>query len=177
MILSAIAAMAENRVIGKNGVLPWRIPEDFKFFKDKTMGHIMVMGRKTFESLGGALPGRLHVVITRQSGYKPSDAIVVGSIDEAITICQQILTGSLNHPLARKADGQQWPEEVFIVGGGEIYREMLPVTDRIYLTEIQQTFEGDAKFPEFSDRDFTETERSHREKPVPFDFVTYERRP
>lgn len=164
MILSAIAAMAANRVIGVNGDLPWRIPEDFKFFKDKTSGHIMIMGRKTFDSLGGPLPKRLHVVITRQKDYEPEGAHVVSTIGEALDFCQQ------------QTDSGAWPEEVFIIGGGEIYKQMLDSTDRIYLTEIQKDVEGDTRFPDFSTDDFEEVERSHREQPVPFDFVTYERR-
>ena len=163
MILSAIAAMARNHVIGKNGDLPWRIPEDFKFFKDKTTGHIMMMGRKTFESLGGALPKRLHVVITRQKDYEPEGAHVFATIGDALDFCQQ------------QTDSGAWPEEVFVIGGGEIYQQMLDLTDRIYLTEIQEDFEGDAKFPEFSDEEFEEISRVHRTHPVPFDFVVYER--
>jgi dihydrofolate reductase len=164
MILSAIAAMAKNHVIGKDGDLPWRIPEDFKFFKDKTSGHIMIMGRKTFDSLKGALPKRLHVVITRQKDYEPEDAHVFSSIADALEFCQQ------------QTDSGAWPEEVFIIGGGDIYKQMLDATDRIYLTEIQKEFEGDTKFPDFSDDDFEEVARTHRTQPVPFDFVTYERR-
>nr|AIA12508.1 Dihydrofolate reductase [uncultured bacterium]AIA12968.1 Dihydrofolate reductase [uncultured bacterium] len=163
MILSAIAAMAQNRVIGKDGTLPWKIPEDFKFFKDKTTGHIMIMGRKTFDSLGGPLPKRLHVVITRQKDYAPEGAIVARSVEHAVELTREIL--------AKK----EWPEEVFIIGGGQIYEEMLSKTDRIYLTEIHRTFDGDARFPEFSKNEFSEVERSHRDQPVPFDFVTYER--
>lgn len=161
MILSAIAAMASNRVIGRDGDLPWRIPEDMKFFMSKTTGHIMVMGRKTFESFGKPLPKRLHVVVTRQRGYKAEGAHVFPSIDEALAFC--------------RAQTDQWGDEVFIVGGGEIYREMLNVTDRIYLTEIHREFEGDAKFPEFDKSIFKEVSRTHRTEPVPFDFVTYER--
>lgn len=163
MILSAIAAMAANRVIGKNGDLPWKIPEDFKFFKDKTTGHIMIMGRKTFDSLGGPLPNRLHVVITRQKDYEPEGAHVFNSVADAMDFCQD------------QTDSGAWPEEVFVIGGGEIYQQMLEQTDRIYLTEIHQDFEGDAKFPEFDDDDFEEIERRERYKPVRFDFVTYER--
>lgn len=164
MILSAIAATSANRVIGKNGDLPWRIPEDFKFFKDKTMGHIMLMGRKTFESLpnGRPLPGRLHVVISRRKDYHPEGAHVFGTIDEAVAFC--------------RTQTQKWGDEVFIIGGGEIFKEMLPVTDRIYLTEIHQNFEGDAFFPEFDKSVFQETERSPRSEPLPYDFVTYERK-
>ena len=164
MILTAIVAMAKNRTIGANGTLPWRIPEDFKFFKDKTTGHIMIMGRKTFESLGGPLPKRLHVVITRQKGYEPEGAHIFSTIGEALDFC------------SRQTDSGAWPEEVYIIGGGDIYQQMMDSTDRILLTEIHQEFEGDTKFPEFSKDDFEEVERSHREKPVPFDFVTYERR-
>jgi dihydrofolate reductase len=161
MILSAIAAMAKNRVIGASGDLPWRIPEDFKFFKTKTSGHMMIMGRKTFESLGGPLPNRLHVVITRQKDYAPEGAVVFHTVKEAVDYC--------------RTQTEKWGDEVFIAGGGEIYKEMLPITDRIYLTEIQKDFPGDAKFPEFSKTEFKEVERKHREEPVPFDFVTYER--
>lgn len=162
MTVSAIAAMAANRVIGKNGTLPWRIPEDFKFFKDMTMNHIMVMGRKTFESLGGPLPGRLHVVISRQKDYQPEGAVVFHSIPDALEFC--------------KSQTAQWGDEVFIIGGGEIYSQALPFTDRIYLTEIAEPFEGDAKFPEFEPQEFEEIERKPRAKPVKFDFVTYQRK-
>jgi dihydrofolate reductase len=161
MILSAICAMASNRVIGKNGDLPWHIPEDFKFFKDKTTGHAMIMGRKTFDSLPGLLPNRLHVVITRQKDYKPEGAVVCATIDEAVAYC--------------RTQTDKWGEEVFIIGGGEIFKQMMPMTDRIYLTEIHVPYEGDAFFPEFDKSIFKETHRSHREQPVPFDFVTYER--
>ncbi len=177
MILSAIAAMARNRVIGVDGDLPWNIPEDFKFFKDKTSGHVMIMGRKTFESLPQPLPGRLHIIITRQEGYspelpsnaKPGTAIkVVATIDDAVNFARTKLT--------------EYGDEVFIIGGGEIYKQMLSVTDRIYLTEIHQDFPGDAKFPEFSKTEFVEAERISRkagEGPNPpsvsFDFVTYKR--
>lgn len=161
MKLSSIAAMAANRVIGKNGQLPWNIPEDFQFFKDKTMGHIMIMGRVTFESLGGALPGRLHLVVTRKTDYQPEGAVVFSTIEQAVQYAKTQL--------------DQWPDEVFIIGGGEIYTAMLPITNKIYLTEIHQDFEGDTKFPEFSKLEFKETERMTKTGPVPFDFVTYER--
>ncbi|MES2857021.1 MAG: dihydrofolate reductase [Bdellovibrionota bacterium] len=176
MILTAIAAMAKNRVIGKDGDLPWRIPEDFKFFKDKTTGHIMIMGRKTFESFPKPLPNRLHVVITRQKDYAPEGAVVARSVEHAVELVRELLHEEAESvsPTPEGAP-EQWPEEVFIIGGGEIYKEMLPHTDRIYLTEISENFEGDAKFPEFSKTEFHEVERSHRDKPVPFDFVTYER--
>ena len=162
MKLSAIAAMASNRVVGRNGDLPWRIPEDFKFFKDKTTGHIMIMGRKTFDSLKGPLPKRMHIVITRDQTYKPEGAIVVHSVDEALKVAKSHL--------------DKWPEEVFIIGGGEIWRQTMNIMDRIYLTEIKKPYEGDATFPEFDKSVFKEVERSPRFEPEAFDFVTYERR-
>lgn len=161
MILTAIVAMASNRVIGRDGGLPWRIPEDLKFFKDKTTGHIMIMGRKTFESLGKPLPNRLHVVITRQKDYRPAGAHVFNSIPDAVEFC--------------RGQTAKWGEEVFIVGGGELYREMMDITDRILLTEIHREFEGDARFPEFDKTRLKEVERIERQDPLPFDFVTYER--
>jgi dihydrofolate reductase len=171
MILSAIAAMAANRVIGKDGGLPWKIPEDTKFFRDKTMGSVMIMGRKTFDSFGGKpLPGRLHVVITRQRDITFEGAHVVHTVDEAVKFCRKLVS-----PTTGEAP-PKWKDEVFIVGGGEIYREMLPVTDRIYLTEIHRDFSGEARFPEFSTLDFKEVSREARMEPVPYDFVVYERR-
>jgi len=161
MILSAIAAMAKNRVIGNAGGLPWSIPEDMKFFRDMTINHIMLMGRKTFESFPGLLPKRLHVVITRQKDFQPAGVHVFNDITSALEFC--------------KTQTAQWGEEVFIVGGGQIYKELLPMTDRIYLTEIQKDIEGDAHFPELLPGEFQETARKHRQEPVPFDFVTYER--
>lgn len=161
MILSAVAAMSANRVIGKDGALPWRIPEDLKFFREKTMGHIMIMGRKTFESLPKPLPGRLHVVLTRQKDYAPAGAHVFHSAQDILDFC--------------KTQTAQWGDEVFIVGGGEIYREFMPYTDRIYLTEIHEHVEGDASFPAFSAEEFRETGRSPRPGPPQFDFVIYER--
>jgi dihydrofolate reductase len=161
MILSAIAAMASNRVIGKDGALPWSLPEDMKFFRDTTKGHIMLMGRKTFESFPGLLANRLHVVVTRQKDYHPEGAHIFSTIPAALEFC--------------KAQTAKWGDEVFIVGGGEIYREMMTITDRIYLTEIHRPAEGNAFFPEFDKTEFVETARRPRQDPVPFDFVIYER--
>ncbi len=162
MILSAIAAMSSNRVIGKDGQLPWYLPEDLKFFKEKTSGHMLIMGRKTFESLGRSLPNRLHVVITRQKNYQPVGAHVFNSVPEAIAFCQ--------------TQTDMWGDEVFVVGGGDIFREMLPMTNKIYLTEIKQAYSGDATFPEFDNTQFREIERRPRTEPEAYDFVLYERR-
>ena len=162
MTLSAIAAMASNRVIGVEGDLPWSLPEDMKFFKEKTSGHIILMGRKTFDSFKGRLlPRRLHVVISRQPDYRPEGVHVFASVNQALEFC--------------KTQTAQWGEEVFVIGGGEIYRSLLPSTDRVYLTEIHRSFSGDAKFPELPSNEFREVDRQPRQGDVPFDFVIYER--
>jgi dihydrofolate reductase len=181
MIVSAIAAMGANRVIGQEGDLPWNIPEDMKFFREKTKARIVIMGRKTFESFpeGRPLPGRYHIVITRQSSWaqevasrlnllrkqkefvKGTEVTVVSSITEAL------------HEANLKT--AFYGEEVFVIGGGEIYQQMLPQTQRIYLTEIHKNFNGDAYFPNFEASDFREVARISRPGEVPFDFVTYER--
>lgn len=164
MIVSQIAAMAKNRVIGSNLKLPWHIPEDLKFFKDTTRGHIIIQGRKTYESLGyKPLPNRLNIIITRNPDNVPfhKDIVVFTDLKEALDFA--------------KTKTPEWGEEVFIGGGEEIYRMALPYTDRIYLTEIEEEFEGDAKFPEFDTQVFKEVHRDNRQGPVPYSFVTYER--
>jgi dihydrofolate reductase len=178
MIVSAIAAMASNRVIGREGDLPWRIPEDFRFFKEKTKGHIMIMGRKTFESLPGLLPGRLHIIVTRQAEYQPKglnedelhQALVVASVEEAVGAAEAMLTD----------EDKEWGDEVFVIGGGEIYQLAMDFTDRIYLTEIDAEVDGDTIFPRWHDGDFVEVERragvSSGADGLPvYEFVTYQR--
>lgn len=129
----AIAAMSENRVIGKSGDMPWHLPADFKWFKDKTMGGVLVMGRKTYESIGGALPGRDTYVLSRQMKQIPdvhnfTDLEILDHLDTDKTI--------------------------WIAGGGEVYSQMLDKCSEIYLTRVHRTVDGDAFFPEFED-DFT----------------------
>ena len=168
MILSSIAAMARNRVIGTDNKLPWHIPEDFKFFREKTKGHVLIMGRKTFESLGKPLPNRFHIVITRQESYKFEDPTVqvVHNMNSAL---------ELAHLLTTKYQAK-FGDEVFVAGGGEIYTQAMDLVDRIYLTVIDQDFPGDAKFPEFNESDFELTRNDKRTEPVPFSFRTYERK-
>ena len=126
----AIAAMSENRVIGAGNKIPWHLPEDFKFFKRTTMGHVLVMGRKTFESIGKPLPGRETIVLSR-SGFFHPQVITVDRL-EAI------------HPESDERD-------YFICGGAEIYREALPLCSDLYLTHVKRTVEGDASFPAFEE--------------------------
>lgn len=164
MIVSQIAAMAKNRVIGNGLKLPWNIPEDLQFFRSKTKGHIIIQGRKTYESLGNKpLPHRLNIILTRD----PSK--VVPHPD--IKICTDIKEAL---EFAKTKIGE-YPEEVFIGGGEEIYRLALPYTDRIYLTEIENEYEGDIFYPEFDKSIFKEVERTPKTEPERYAFVTYER--
>ena len=129
--ISLIAAMAENRAIGHHNKLPWHLPADLKRFKQLTTGHAVIMGRKTFESIGcKPLPNRRNIVITRNPQFKADSAQMAHDLDEALSLAED-------------------DREVFILGGAEIYRLALPRADRIYLTVVHGTFEGDAFFPEF----------------------------
>lgn len=150
--------MARNRVIGIANTLPWRLPEDLRHFKALTTGHHILMGRKTWKSLGRPLPGRTSVVITRSSGLQLPGCIVVNSIEEALSACSG-------------------DDEAFFIGGAELYRQALEYADRLYLTEIQADFEGDAWFPEFSTSQWQETGRTrcHSESGLDCDFVTYDK--
>ncbi|MCX7675288.1 MAG: dihydrofolate reductase [Bdellovibrionaceae bacterium] len=163
MILAHIAAMAANRVIGKDNGLPWHLPEDLKWFKEKTKGSIMIMGRKTFESLPGHLPDRMHVVISRNPWVTDEeDVVFVKSIEEALKFAKEHF--------------KEWKDEVFVIGGGEIYAQTLPLADRLYLTVIEKNFAGDTHYPEFNERDFNLIEIRKFEKPLPFSIRTYERK-
>ena len=137
MMLSQVVAAAENNAIGKNNELLWRLPNDSKFFKNTTWGMPVIMGRKTFESLGKPLAGRTNIIITRQKDWQPEGAFVVHDIKEAMAA-------------AAKTDAK----EAFIIGGGEIYRQTLPVTQRVYLTRVHATIDGDAFFPEMNITDW-----------------------
>ena len=147
-MLSIIAAMAANRVIGRDNDLPWRLPADFKYFKSKTVGKPCVMARKTFESLGGALKNRPNIVLTRDRAYSAEGAIVVHTIDEALAQAE-----------AHRGDA----EEIMILGGATLYEAILPQVDRMYITLIHEEFEGDTRFPEFDPNDWVEVWREDHE--------------
>jgi dihydrofolate reductase len=156
MIISIIAAMAENRVIGRGNEMPWEIPSELKRFKETTMGHPVIMGRKTFESIGQPLPGRKNIVITGRQDYSAEGSIIVPDLQAA---------------LAASAGA----DEVFVCGGDTVYREAMPLADRIYLTIIDEEFDGDSFFPEIPD-DFVEVQRTRVDEDVlPYDMVLYER--
>ena len=166
ILVSSIAAMAKNRVIGVNNQLPWNIPEDLRYFREKTRSHIVIMGRKTFESVGSRpMPQRYNIIVTRQKDFLVEGVTTTHSVEEAISVAKEVA-----------AKDPRWGDEIFVCGGEDIYRAALPYTDRIYLTEIEQSFEGSARFPEFSLLEFSLIERSDRLDPIPFAFCVYERK-
>lgn len=156
MILSHIVAVSRNFIIGKDNRLPWNMPADAKYFHDKTIGHVVIMGRKNYEANKGALPGRTNIVISRSGGFNPTDAIVTDSIENAMI-------------LARESGD----EEVFIVGGGEIYRNTLDMADRIYITVIDHDYEGDTYYPaiDFSDYKVISRIENHADFQNPHDWT------
>lgn len=159
--ISLIVAVGRNGVIGRDGTLPWRLPDDLKRFKALTMGHVMIMGRKTYESIGRLLPGRRSVIVSRQAGYAVPGAAVATSLADAI---------------AAAGDAP----EVFVIGGGEIYRAALPLVHRLLVTEVDAHPDGDAYFPDVDTQVWRETAREahvpERETGAPgFAFVDYER--
>ena len=164
MIISLIAAMGKNRVIGNKGKLPWHMPADLKYYKDKIRGKTIVMGRKTFESMGNKpLPNRANIILTMDQNYKVDGAIVIHSADEALKEAEKISPD----------------QELMVIGGSEIYKEFLPRANRIYLTIIEGEFEGDAFFPkyditEWKEISYEEHERN-AENPYDYRFVVLER--
>lgn len=158
MRLSLIVAMAKNRTIGLDGAMPWHIPEDLKFFKRVTMGHPVIMGRKTYQSIGAALPGRTNIVVTRNKDFEAADADVVHDLSEALTKAKA--TEELWRP-----DGGR--EEIFVIGGADIYGQALPEAQRIYMTEVHQELPGDAFFPELAEGEWKETDRQDRDPETP----------
>ena len=160
-VVSLIAAMSENRVIGRGGNLPWNLPEDLQRFRRITRGHPVILGRKTYDSIGRPLPERLNLVVTRQSGWSAPGVEVHATLDSAL---ERALSDA-------RARGLQ---EVFVIGGGEIYQQALPSAARIHLTRVAASLPGDAYFPVFEE-EFAETMREDRPGPPAYSFLTYER--
>jgi dihydrofolate reductase len=152
--------MARNRVIGANGAIPWHLPDELKWFKGLTMGHPIIMGRKTWESIGRPLPGRTSIVVTRQRGYSAPGAVVANSLDDAIKAC-----GS--------------DSEIFVIGGAELIERSLPLAGRLYLTTVEAEIPGDTVMPEVDFADWREVSSAHHSAdarhPHSFRCVTYER--
>ncbi|MEK6547334.1 MAG: dihydrofolate reductase [Bacteroidota bacterium] len=162
-MLKILVAFDENRVIGKNNTLIWHLPADLKRFKALTTGHVIIMGRKTFESIGKPLPNRTTIVISRQADLQIEGAIIAHSVEEAILKAKSITR-----------------EDIFIVGGAEIYALSLPLADQILVTQLHDIFEGDAYFPEISTDqwDISEKERGMTDEnnAYQFSYVTYTRK-
>lgn len=165
MIISLIAAISQNNVIGKNNDLPWHLPDDMKYFMQTTKGHHVIMGRKNYDSIPEKfrpLPNRVNIVVTRQQELRAPNCIIVNAIEKGLELARQ-------HGEA----------EAFIIGGSEIYHQGFALANRLYLTEIHATIEGDTYFPEFNKKQWKEVSRKHhstdeRHK-YSFDFVVYER--
>jgi dihydrofolate reductase len=163
-VIALIVAVAENGVIGRDGTLPWRIPEDMKWFKARTEGRPLIMGRKTWEGLPKRpLPGRTNIVVTRDRDYRAQGADVARSLDAAI----EVATG-------------QAPEEIMVIGGAEIYRVALPRAGRIYLTSVHGEIAGDATFPEIDREEWSETivgvYTSSETRPIGYSFIILDRK-
>jgi dihydrofolate reductase len=156
--LSIIVAMSSNRVIGVNNTLPWHISEDLKHFKSLTTGHTIIMGRKTYESIGRPLPNRRNIVISRNIEASYEGAEVVHSIEDAFSICKN-------------------DNEVFVIGGSNIYEQALSLVDYIYITEIKKSFSGDAFFPEINKQMWIESSRENHitNDGLEFSFVKYQK--
>ena len=151
MKIILIVAMAKNRVIGSGSAIPWNIPEEQQRFKKITMGHTLIMGRKTFESIGRPLPGRKTVIISRKKNYMIQDCLVAASLTQALKLC-----------------GDE--DKVFISGGGQIYAQAMGLADEIYLTTLNREVEGNIYFPQFSQEDFEETCSETVTGPEPYIF-------
>ena len=162
MIKSIMVARSDNRVIGKDNDLVWHMPADLRYFKETTMGHYAIMGRKTYEAVDKPLPGRTNIIITRQPDYRREGCLIVHSVEEALALGEE--------------NGQ---EEVFILGGSQIYELAMDMADRIYLTEIKAEFEGDSYFPEIDSSKWKEVKREEHapdeKNPHPYAFVVLER--
>ncbi|WP_010249610.1 dihydrofolate reductase [Myroides injenensis] len=158
-MITLIAAVAENNALGKNNQLLWHLPDDFKHFKTLTSHHTIIMGRKTFESFPKPLPNRKHIIITRQSDYTaPEGCVVVNSLEDALALADK-------------------NEEVFVIGGGEIYTQALPFADKLELTRVHKSFDADAFFPDFDTNQWNVIrEENHpvdEKHSIPFTYFTY----
>lgn len=156
--ISIICAIAENRAIGKNNQLLWHIPEDFKFFKEKTTGHVIVMGQKTYESIGKPLPNRTTIVLSNDPAFKAEGVIIVRTFDEVFQKAREIEK-----------------EELFICGGGSVYAQTIGVADKLYLTVIQGDFEADVFFPKYDEFTKIVSERKSGDENFKYTFLELEK--
>lgn len=157
MKVSLIVAAGTNNVIGINNSLPWHLPQDLRYFKATTMGKPVIMGRKTFESIGKPLPGRLNIVMTRQANWRFDGVCVATSFAEAIVLAESVLLNAKNDD-----------KEIMVIGGAELYNSALSIADRIYLTRVDVAPQGDAFFPEISEMEWLLTSDRPGEEEAPF---------
>lgn len=161
MTISLIVAMTKDRVIGNGPDIPWHLPADFEYFKRTTLGHPVIMGRKTHESIGRVLPGRKNIVLVAEDGFEPMEGVFKArTLDEAIALVPG--------------------EEAFVIGGGQVFRSTIGMADRLFITLVHGDFSGDVFFPEFSENEWREISRTRRESdeknPYSMDWIVYERR-
>jgi len=161
-MISFIVAMDKNNVIGYKNEMPWHLPNDLRFFKEKTTGHTIIMGRKTFESIGRVLPNRHHIVLTRSTTVFPKEVEVVNDIEDIVQL------------------SQNKEEELFVIGGGNIFKQMLEYADRLYVTIIDEAFAGDVFFPHICTDDWKETIKEkgikNAKNPYDYHFIQYDRK-
>lgn len=160
-MISVIVAVAQNGVIGGGNTLLWHISEDLRRFKSITMGHPVIMGRRTFESVGRPLPGRTNVVVSRREDYTPEGVTVVRSLEEAFALFPQ-------------------EEEIFVTGGGQIYAQAMPLADKLYLTTVEKNYDGDTRFPDWNRDEWRQVSCERHEcgknYPYPFEFTDWVRK-
>ncbi len=158
--IALIAAQAENRVIGLDNKMPWHLPEDLQYFKKITLGKPVIMGRKTFESIGRPLPGRTNIVVTRQSDWRAEGVVTASGLEQALSLAER-----------------ESPDELMVIGGAQIYAEALPLAQRIYLTQIHKEIEGDAWFPALGDQWVSVSRQDgHSDRQdLGYSFLTFER--
>lgn len=152
-MITLIAACSTNRVIGKDNTLIWKVPGDLKRFKELTTGHTILMGRKTFESIGKPLPNRQNVILTKNKDFQVDNCLVYNNLEEVLSLFEK--------------------QNLWVIGGGEIYKQLLPYCDRIELTLIHKEFEGDAFFPELNDNWVIENKEDHTCEDFEFSYITY----
>lgn len=162
-MISLLVAMDKNQLIGKDNDLPWRLPADLAYFKRVTMGHPIIMGRKTYDSIGRPLPGRENIIVTRDTSYEAEGCKVIHSIEAIVKM------------------NEQTDQELFVIGGAEIFKEILPHSDRLYITEINEEFDGDTYFPAFDRAKWKviSEEKGIKDEKNPYDytFLVYEKIP
>lgn len=162
-MISLLFAMDKNRVIGKDNDLPWRLPNDLKFFKELTIGNNVIMGRKTYDSMNGPLKNRENIIVTRDKNYEVAGCKIIHSIDDILSINE-------------KEPTKEW----FVIGGEEIFKQILPYADKIYMTYIDHSFEGDTYFPEWDESEWEEISKTKGKKddknPYDYYFIEYERK-